>query len=272
MLRVLKERVHEDRFKKEDLVAFINHDDFGIAKEIPLKLIQQNSDKNYDPHELVMVSATSTGDLDLVKRCVSKGFPESVAVETAVALRYMHILKWLVENNIIDSGRIFGCAFRFDYIDVLWWAIDNIPKTSDTNTQVIIIAIIKKNTDLLEYCRKKGYRWNYSIWSFAISQEDLEMFKWALDTNQCKPRGSSLVQDAIHKDDPEIVELLLGHGFKNVSDISTEAVRMGSLNVLKWAREAGYLFNRTTWMLAIRKGRSYITDYLIEIKCPGSNV
>ena len=153
----------------------------------------------------------------------------------------VHVLKWLIKNNIHrepdwTDGRLITIAINRGHLDVLeFLRTCGCPLSDETCT----LAAQSGHLNILKYVRKLGCAWNVWTTAAAAAGGHLDVLKWA--------RSEGCPWDA-----------------KTCSNAATG----GHLGVLKWARSEGCPWDWGTRASALENGHQHILQYAHENGCP----
>lgn len=124
-------------------------------------------------------------------------------------------------------------------------------------------------TAVMELAAEQEYYFTYSLLSYALSNEKIEVMQWLRSTGyQWQPRD---FEDAVKSGSLACVIYLHQDGCPSEDEESrmmTTAASRGHLEIMKWLREKEFTWSALTMREAIRGGHFDVVKWLVSHACP----
>lgn len=121
-----------------------------------------NTHRDYPSHSSFVLYACTYGYLDLLQKIPWYQIQMSYnCTEMATMYGHLHILQWVVENNLLQSGnwRMLGeCAAKHGQNHIVEWLFNCLGSSQELCRGICIGAIKGGHIPILELVKKYGYR------------------------------------------------------------------------------------------------------------------
>jgi hypothetical protein len=187
--------------------------------------------------------------------------------EAALLGGHFQLLHWLHEQGCPLDMRCGIRAASSGNLQVLQWVMDAGCLHDLNNRQVTAAAAGSGDFAKLRYVVERGFFLGPSTASAAIRRGDLPMLRW-LREQDCPWNASEICSDAVYSGRLEVLQWCHAQGGELGAEVLLMAVRSGPLPMMQWLREQGCPWISSLYHEAARNGRLTALRWLKAEGCP----
>ena len=181
------------------------------------------------------IDAAIGGHIEVMKYLLEKGAKlNAESIQKALDVGQLEMLKWILGNGLSWENTSITTAAGQGYLKTVKWALENGCKY---DSKASLKAVENGHLRVLEYFLAKGYELHKNCFEEALEKGHLNIIQCLSKIMKFPDKAFDC---AVKSGDLDVLNWLLGNGYKPSNDAPTIAATNSFLYVLEWLVEKGF--------------------------------